>query len=109
MPGILKNKYFIVTIVFVVWVGFLDPNNFIQTLRLRQEIKELKANKLYYLREIEKTKRLKEELVTNKELIEKFARENYYFTRPGEELYLIDEKDYEEELEPDSLLINQPY
>lgn len=89
---ILSNKYFLVTLIFVIWMLFLDTNSWLIQRELNQEKKELLDNRAYYLEEIEKDKRTLQRLNDSIE-IEKFARENYYMKRPNEEIFIIEYKD----------------
>ncbi len=89
---IIRNKYVLAILIFIVWVGFLDRNNLILTFKTRNSIKELKKNKAYYLSEIEETKRVKFELLNNRKTLEKFARETYYMKKPGEEIFIVEEE-----------------
>lgn len=88
--SILKNRYFITSFIFLMWVGFLDQNNLIYTSKARKELRELKENRDYYLQEIGKTRQIKSDLMNNKNTLEKFARENHYMRKPGEEVIVIE-------------------
>jgi len=89
---LLKNKYIITMLIFIVWVGFLDRNNLVKTLKIRKSVKELKNNKDYYLQEIEKTRIITSELWTDPNTLETFAREEYYMKKSDEDIFLVDEK-----------------
>jgi len=90
---ILKNKYVIVLIFFIAWVGFIDNNNLIRTLKTRKSLRELRANKEYYIKEIAENQRIIKELTYNKASFEKFARETYFFKKPSEEIFIIEVED----------------
>lgn len=89
---VLKNFYVIATVLFVVWMVFFDSSSLLSNRRLHRKESDLQAQKLYYQEEIEKTKRNMQELYSNPELLEKYAREKYHFKRPGEDIYIIEEK-----------------
>lgn len=89
IPSILKNKYFITVLVFVVWVFFFDTNNFFSQRRLTKELNEVKVEKQFYIEEIEKDKEAKDELLNNSEYLEKFARENYLMKRENEDIFIV--------------------
>ncbi len=59
----LGNRYFIVSVLFVVWMIFLDNYSLLDTRILDKEIQEFEDNKKYYQDEIkldeEKIKLLK--------------------------------------------------
>ena len=90
---ILKNKYFIITAVFVAWILFFDKNNIISQSDLAKKLHKLKEDKSYYQKEIREDSVQLHELLTNPENLEKFARERYLMKRDSEEIFLIVRKD----------------
>lgn len=90
---ILKNKYVLALIVFIVWVSVFDTNNLIDRIQTIKERNQLVKDKNYYQERIENdTKRLKE-LKTNNENLEKFAREQYLMKKDNEDIFVIVEED----------------
>ncbi|MEA3496735.1 MAG: septum formation initiator family protein [Bacteroidota bacterium] len=89
----LKNRYVIVLLIFIVWVGFLDRNNIIKTIKVHNEVKELKSNKEYYLKQIDETKKIRKELLNNNVLLEEFAREKYFMRKEGEDVFVVEIKE----------------
>lgn len=71
---------------------FLDTNSWLIHKELDQEINELKNNKEYYIKEIIKDQDNIKILKDSTEL-EKFAREEYFMKRDGEEIYIIEYED----------------
>jgi hypothetical protein len=100
IPNIFRNKYFIISAAFFIWIVFLDRNNFIYTYKNKRAIKKLTEEKGYYLNEIETTKKSLYDLRYNNRTFEKFARENYLLKKEKEEIFLIDEKETKEKPEP---------
>lgn len=88
--GIATNKFVIATLGFVVWMLFLDVNSYLIHHELDNEIEELEESIDYYQSEIEHDKKKLEELTTDPEKLEKFAREQYWMHKPGEEIYIIE-------------------
>lgn len=86
---ILSNKFVIASIAFVVWMTFLDSNSWLIHSELNKEIQDLEESKAYYQKQIEEDQRQLEELTSDPEKLEKFAREQYWLRKPGEEIYLI--------------------
>lgn len=86
---ILKNKYLLVSLAFVVWIVFFDQNNLIHQRTLRKELKKVEAEHKFYKNEISKDNRKYLEIITNKDRLEKFAREKYLMKRENEDVYLI--------------------
>ena len=54
-----------------------------------KDLKQLARDKEYYLNRIEEDKRKLNELKTNNDNLEKFAREQYHMKKPNEDLYII--------------------
>ncbi len=90
--AILLNKYVLIVLLFVIWMLFLDTNSWFIHRELDQEIKELKDNKKYYIKEIIKDQKDIKVLKDSSEL-EKFAREEYFMKRDDEEIYIIEYED----------------
>ncbi len=87
---ILANKFTLATLAFVVWMLFLDVNSYLIHHELNNEIDELEESIKYYEEEIAHDKKKLEELTTDPEKLEKFAREEYWLRRKNEEIYLIE-------------------
>lgn len=85
----LKNKYVITILIFSIWMIAIDKNNIIAQYKLRQELKDLRDKKEYYIKEIAKDKQATYELNTNINTLEKFAREKYLLKRDNEDIFLI--------------------
>lgn len=86
---ILKNKYVIITIIFLVWLIIFDQNNLISQIKLSQKFNELKQNKKYYKEQIVNDTIELNNLLTKPENLEKFARENYLMKRSNEDIFII--------------------
>ena len=90
IPAWLKNKYFLTTVVFIVWILFFDTRDFITShFRERAELMKLEKSKQYYEQQIAVTQKELDQLKTNPALLEKYAREKYLMKRDNEDLFLI--------------------
>lgn len=87
-----KNFYFMFTLFFVIWMVFIDSNDIFTQFKLSSKLKELENQKEFYLEKKEKIKEDREELMSNYELLEKFARERYLMKRKSEDLYVVVEE-----------------
>lgn len=87
---VIRNKYVIVTLLFAVIVLFADRNNIIEWAG--NYIKVLRQEKVIrqYERDILSLDEKLKELTSDKDSLEKFAREQYYFHKKGEEVFIID-------------------
>ncbi|MEA5006554.1 MAG: septum formation initiator family protein [Rikenellaceae bacterium] len=89
---IVKNRFFLATFIFAVWVIFFDQNSLIDWFSVRMRILRQERQIEYYNREIKSIDEKLQELSSNKDSLEKFAREQYYFHEDDEDLYIIEEK-----------------
>ncbi|OFX28000.1 MAG: hypothetical protein A2033_16940 [Bacteroidetes bacterium GWA2_31_9] len=86
---ILKNKFILTSIFFIVWVIFFDNNNLIDRISNLKVLNQLQKDQEYYKEKIyTDTKRL-EELRTDKENLEKFAREQYLMKKKNEDIFIM--------------------
>ena len=86
---ILINKYAILTLIFLIWILFLDNNNVMVWLRTRHTLRHQKAHIEQLEREIEQTEARIEQLSSQRDSLEQFAREQYLFHEPGEDVYIV--------------------
>ena len=89
---LLKNKYFLTTIGIVVWLLFFDKNDVFSQMELMGRLNKLRADKTYYLAEIENNRKAIEDLKTNKKSLERFAREKYLMKKDDEDVYVFVKK-----------------
>ena len=81
-----------VLVIFVIFIIFIDENSCIQRIRydaeindLRQQIAAQNDTTNYYNRQIERLK-------TDKNVVEQIAREQYYMSKPNEDIYIVEPK-----------------
>lgn len=87
-----KNIYVLGTLFFIFWMFFIDSNNVINQFKLSSKLRDLNDQKEFYQERKEIIKEEREELMSNPELLEKFAREKYLMKKKTEDLYVIVEK-----------------
>ena len=92
IPPVFKNIYFLTGTCFVVWMLFIDDNNLMVQYRRHSELSSLLEKRAYYLQQIEQTDEEYQELTSNPETQEKFAREHYWMKRDNEDIFVIVEK-----------------
>ena len=88
IPPFLRNKYTITIILFLVWLLFFDQNNLLDRYRMAREISDLEADRLYYMEQIARDSTRLHELTTDKEYLEKYAREQFYMKRKDEDIFV---------------------
>ena len=89
LPQWVKNPYLLLGLSFLLWMLFFDSEDLVTQYRLRSKLKNLETEKAYYLKQIEKISTDREELASNEDLLEKFAREKYFMKKKTEDLYII--------------------
>lgn len=93
LPPAFKNFYIVTGLCFLVWMLFLDSNDLISRFKLGSKLRSLNNEKEYYQAKIADVEKDREELMTNKELLEKFAREKYLMKKETEDIFIIQEED----------------
>ncbi len=86
---IQQHKFKIITLVFLVWMTFFDKNNFIDQYHLRAQYQSIVDERDYYVTQIEQAKKEREQLFTNSDALEKFAREKYHMKKDDEEVFIM--------------------
>lgn len=87
--AVIKNKYFLVTLVFLLWICFFDANNLIDWGHSIVKLANNRAEQRYYREQIDSTESQLLELKSNKDSLEKFAREKYYFQQDDEDVFIV--------------------
>ncbi len=85
----IRNKYVVVTVFFLVWVLFIDTNNLFVWMNDLGTVSSQEKQKEYYRQAIKKTDEKLNELTSNKDSLEKFAREQYLFHQKDEEVFIV--------------------
>ncbi len=86
---IMKNKYLLVTVFFIVWIFFIDTNNLIRWYGHMRDLAAQQRQIEYYEEAIELTNGQLQELQSNRDSLEKFAREQYLFHEQDEEVFIV--------------------
>ena len=91
VPVQLRNRYFLVLVLFFAWMIFFDKHDVLTQWNLQKTVNQLEEEKDFYNQQIEVAEKQRLQLELNKE---KIAREKYYMKRPGEDVFIIvDEKE----------------
>jgi len=92
LPPALRNFYIVTGLCFFIWMLFLDPNDLISRFKMSNKIRSLENEKEFYQEKIAEVEKDRKELMTNKELLEKFAREKYLMKKETEDIFIIQEE-----------------
>jgi len=93
LPPFFRNFYVVSGLCFLVWMTFLDSNDLMSRFKLGARLRSLEGEKEYYLQKIAEVEKDRTELTTNKELLEKFAREKYLMKKEKEDVFIIQVED----------------
>ncbi|MFC3879307.1 septum formation initiator family protein [Algoriphagus namhaensis] len=84
-----KNNYVLGATFFLFWMIFIDSNNLVNQFQLSSKLSQLEDQKEYYQERKKIITQERQELLSNPELLEKFAREKYLMKKKTEDIYVI--------------------
>jgi len=87
--SLLQNKFLLATVAFLVWMLFFDKNDLYSQFEHRQQLKKLEQERDFYQKETAQVTKDLDELTSNREKLEKFAREKYLMKRLNEDVFVI--------------------
>ena len=88
---LFSNIYILTSLIFFIWIFFIDSNSILVNLKLKKEINKLIDRKEVLERQIEIDKKIISNL-KNPDSLEKYAREKLYMKKDNEEIYIIEFK-----------------
>ncbi len=83
------NAYWLVIIVFLVLTLTLGDSSLYKRYTYDQKIRSLEKEIKHYQKEIEINSKKLNDLHTDKEGLERFAREEYFMKKPNEDVFII--------------------
>lgn len=86
---IFINKYVIVFLVFIFWIAFFDNNSAGVFFRANSTIRKQTEQIDNLKKEIKSTELRIEQLNSQKDTLERFAREEYLFHEKDETVYIL--------------------
>ena len=89
---IVKFKYILTIGIFTLWMAFFDGNSLIFMNHQQNELEDLQAQEVFLQQEIEEMTRQKNELFSDDDKLERYARENFYFKKDNEDVYVFEKK-----------------
>lgn len=88
--NLLKNKYILASLAFIVWIGYVDADhNFFRQRQLKKDIQDMLKLKEFYEVQIEANKTLAYKLENDNNFVEQFAREEYGMKKDNEVVYVV--------------------
>ena len=94
---IVLNQYVLTGLLFAIWMVFLDANNYFIHSELDQQIESLEADIEFYETSLEHDRELLQQLNTNPEAFETYARENFGMHKEGETVTIIETQNSSDE------------
>ena len=95
LPKILRNKYLILFLFFILWVIFIDDYNLINQSKIKNTVDDLKSQKEFYITEIKSDSTELYKLQNDPAEQERFAREKFLMKKENEDIFIIREKENE--------------
>lgn len=89
IPKAFRNFYVVTGLIFLIWMFFLDSNDFLSRFKLSGKLRSLENEKAYYEEKILEVEKDREELFGDRESLEKFAREKYLMKKENEDVFII--------------------
>lgn len=89
LPKPLRNKYFILLLLFIFWIIFLDDYNLIHQKKIENNVNELKEQKEFYISEIKSDSAELFKLKNDSNEQERFAREKFLMKKDNEDIFII--------------------
>ena len=86
------NAYWLVTIVFFALTFVMGDSSLYKRYTYDEKIRSLEKEINHYQKEIEINSKKLNDLHTDKEGLERFAREEYFMKKPNEDVYIIKNK-----------------
>ncbi len=86
------NAYWLVTIVFFAMTFVMGDSSLYKRYTYDEKIRSLEKEIKHYQKEIEINSKKLNDLHTDKEGLERFAREEYFMKKPNEDVYIIKDK-----------------
>jgi cell division protein DivIC len=93
LKAYVSNHKFLITLcTFILWMTFFDQYDVRNIFGLYQQHQQVLKDKEYYQSQIQDSRVKLKELSSDKDKLEKFARENYLMKRDNEDVFIIEKQ-----------------
>lgn len=89
IPTRFRNRYGLSLAIFLAWMLFFAEHDLWQLIKSHRELGRMEEQMEWYGRELARTREQLQELGSDQELLEKFARERYLMKRENEEIFVL--------------------
>jgi len=86
------NAYWLVTIGFVALTFIAGDSNLYKRYQYDEKIRSLDKEIEFYKKELEQNSKKLNDLQTDKDGLERFAREEYFMKKPDEDIFILEDK-----------------
>ena len=90
---LIRNKYFLAAIAFLIWMCFFDRYDISTQISYQQEKNKLEEEKAFYETEITRIEKALKDVQYNPNEIQRVARERYKMKKDNVDIYVIQEVD----------------
>lgn len=87
---ILLNPFLLTLIGFMVWMTFFDRYSYMNLRDINQKMSDSKAELEWYTTELEQVRKDRQQLNSNLDKKERFAREHFYMKASNEVIFLTE-------------------
>ncbi|NQX92222.1 MAG: septum formation initiator family protein [Flavobacteriales bacterium] len=87
----VQNKYVVASLAFLIWITFINDIDLLFIMKSKAELQELETQLEYYEDQNRIVAEDLNELTSNDNMLEKFARENYFMKKPNEDIFVVKE------------------
>ncbi|OSZ79434.1 hypothetical protein CAP35_14625 [Chitinophagaceae bacterium IBVUCB1] len=88
--SIITNKFLLTAVAFGAWMFFFDQYDVRSMQARKKELQETKDHIAYLNNEIAKMEREHDEMMSNPQRLEQYAREQYLMKRDNEDVYVVE-------------------
>ena len=78
----------ITTGLFLLWIVFFGDDNLVRWMKARMELRQQNRQIEWYRQEIAEMDKQVRTLSTDRDSLETYARENFHFAAPGDDVYI---------------------
>lgn len=89
LPDRLRNRYSAAALVLLAWIAVVDEYDLWTTFKLRRQLAHMRSEQTWYQEQIIVTRKHLQQLTSDKQLLEKFARERYLMKRDNEDIFVL--------------------
>ena len=89
---VVKNKYFISIVFFIIWMLFFDPKDWGSIAERTNKLHELQKSEQQLIKQIADTRAELNLLKSSAETVERYSREKYLMKKDNEDIFLVKSK-----------------